>query len=175
MAAILAIPYALASNLLSVIAMKKLSLKEWAAVAEIVGTAGVIVSLLFVANSINRNTELVQSAHSTLIYELSATAVDEQIEDGDYAIFSAKRSYGLEFQDENEAKTLYSLTRYLVHWELLIARHADGLVDDDVYFEWSDYYGYMIARDMNIEWWDAVEKDFSPYLVDVVNATYAEK
>ncbi len=155
--------------------MKKLSLKKWAAVAEIVGTTGVIVSLLFVAHSINRNTELVESAHSTLMYELSATAVDEQIEDGDYAVFSAKRSYGLEFQDKNEAKILYSLIRYLVHWELLVVRHEDGLVDDDVYLEWSDYYGYMIVRDMNIEWWDAVKAEFSPSLVDVVDAAYAEK
>jgi len=155
--------------------MKKLSLKEWAAVAEIVGTAGVIVSLLFVAHSINRNTELVKSAHSTLMYELSATAVDEQIEDGDYAIFSAKRSYGLEFQDENEAKTLYSLTRYLTHWELLISRYADGLVDDDVHLEWSRYYGYMITRDMDIEWWDAIKVEYDQSLVGAVDAAYAEK
>jgi hypothetical protein len=155
--------------------MKKLSLKEWAAVAEIVGTAGIIVSLLFVAHSINRNTELVQSAHSTLMYELTATAVDEQIEDGDYAVFSAKRSYGLEFQDQNEAKTLYSLTRYLNHWELLISRHGDGLVNDVVYLEWSDYYRYLIARDMDIEWWDAVKVDYAQELVDAVDAAYAEK
>ena len=155
--------------------MKKLSLKEWAAVAEIAGTAGIIVSLLFVAHSINRNTELVQSAHSTLIYELSASAVDEQIEDGDYAIFSAKRSYGLEFQDENEAKTLYSLTRFLTHWELLITRHSEGLVNDDDYLSWGEYYRYMIARDMDIEWWDAIKGEYSPSLVDAVAAAYAEK
>jgi len=155
--------------------MKNLSLKEWAAIAEIAGTAGIIISLLFVAQSINRNTELVQSAHSTLIYELSASAVDEQIEDGDYAIFSAKRSYGLEFQDENEAKTLYSLMRYLTHWELLISRHGDGLVDDDVYLEWSRYYGYMIARDMDIEWWDAIKEEYAQALVAAVDAAYAEK
>lgn len=155
--------------------MKKLSLKEWAAVAEIVGTAGIIVSLLFVANSINRNTELVQSAHSTLIYELSASAVDEQIEDGDYAIFSAKRSYGLEFRDENEAKTLYSLTRFLTHWELLISRHGDGLVGDDEYLSWSEYYRHMIARDMDIEWWDAIKGEYSQSLLDAVAAAYAEK
>ena len=155
--------------------MKKLSLKEWAAVAEIVGTAGVIISLLFVAHSINRTTELVKSAHSTLMYELSATAVDEQIEDGDYAIFSAKRSYGLEFQDENEAKTLYSLTRFLTHWELLISRHSDGLVDDDEFLEWSEYYRYMIARDMDIEWWDAVKGEYSQSLLDAIDAAYADK
>jgi hypothetical protein len=155
--------------------MKNISLKDWAAVAEIVGTAGIIISLLFVAHSINRNTELVQSAHSTLMYELSAVAADEQVADGDYAIFSAKRSYGLEFQDKNEAKFLYGLTRYLTHWELLISRHDDGLVDDDVYLEWNEYYGYMIARDMDIEWWDAVKVDYAQELVDAVDATYAEK
>ena len=155
--------------------MKKLSLKEWAAVAEIIGTAGIIVSLLFVAHSINRNTELVQSAHSTLMYELNTTGVDHQIEDGDFAIFSAQRSYGLEFQDENEAKTLYSLIRYLVHWELLITRHNDELVDDEEYLEWSEYYGYMIARDMDIKWWDAVKVEYEQSLVDAVDAAYAEK
>ena len=155
--------------------MIKLSLKEWAAIAEIVGTAGVIISLLLVAHSINRNSELVQSAHSTLMYEMSATAVDEQIEDGDYAIFSAKRSYGLEFQDKNEAKTLYSLLRYLSHWELLIFRNGDGLVDDETYLSWSEYYGDMIARDMDIEWWDAVKIDYDQSLVDMVDAAYARK
>jgi hypothetical protein len=155
--------------------MKKLSLKGWAAIAEIVGTAGIIVSLLFVAFSINRNSELVQSAHSTLMYELSATAVDEQIEDGDYAIFSAKRSYGLEFQDKNEAKTLFSLLRYLSSWELLISRNDDGLVDDESYLSWSEYYRDMIARDMDIEWWDAVKIDYDQSLVVMVDAAYARK
>ena len=155
--------------------MKKLSLKEWAAAAEIIGTAGLIVSLLFVAHSINRNSELVKSAHSTLIYELNTTATDEQIEDGNYAIFSAKRSYGLEFRDENEAKTFYSLLRFLTHWELLIARHDDGLVGDDEYSEWSEYYGLMISRDMDIEWWDATKAEWDQSLVDMVDAAFAEK
>jgi hypothetical protein len=109
------------------------------------------------------------------MYELNTTAVDEQIEDGSYAVFSAKRSYGLEFQDENEAKTFYSLLRFLTHWELLIARHGDGLVGDDEYSEWSEYYGLMIARDMDIEWWDATKVEWDQSLVDVVDAAYAEK
>ena len=155
--------------------MKKLSLTEWAAVAEIVGTAGVIVSLLFIAYSINRNSELLQSAHSTLMYELNAATIDEQIEDGDYAIFSAKRSFGLEFEDKNEAKFLYSLIRDLTHWELLIYRHSDGLMEDDQYLGWSEFYALLIARDMDIEWWDAVKVEYPQPLVDAVDAAYAEK
>ena len=109
------------------------------------------------------------------MYELSSSAADEQIEDGDFAIFSARRSYGLEFQDKNEAKTLYSLLRYLSHWELLISRNRDGLVDDETYLNWSEYYGDMIARDMDIEWWDAVKIDYDQWLVDMVDAAYARK
>jgi hypothetical protein len=155
--------------------MKKHSLKEWAAIAEIIGTAGLIVSLLFVAHSINRNSELVKSAHSTLMFELNTTAVDEQIADGDYAVFSAKRSYGLEFQEENEAKTFYSLLRFLTHWELLITRHGDGLLSDDEYSEWNEYYRLMIARDMDIDWWNATRAEWNQSLVDAVDAAYAEK
>jgi len=155
--------------------MNKSRLTEWAAIAEIIGTAGIIVSLLFVAHSINLNSELVKSAHSTLMYELSTTAVDEQIQDGNYAIFSAKRQYGLEFQNENEAKTFYSIVRYLVHWELLIARHSDGLLEDDEYFEWITYYNHMIVRDMEIDWWTATKADWSRGLVDAVDAAYSQK
>ena len=155
--------------------MKKSRLTEWAAIAEIIGTAGIIVSLLFVAHSINLNSELVKSAHSTLMYELSTTAVDEQIEDGNYAIFSAKHQYGLEFQNENEAKIFYSIVRYLVHWELLIARHNDGLLEDDEYLDWITYYNYMIVRDMKIDWWIATKADWSRGLVDAVEAAYARE
>jgi hypothetical protein len=153
--------------------MKNLSLKEYAAVAEIIGTVGIIVSLLFVAHSINLNSALVKSAHSTLMYELNTTAVAEQIQDGNYAIYSAKRSYGLEFQDENEAKTFYNLLRFLTHWELLIARHSDGLVSDDEYSEWGVYYSQMIVRDMDVEWWNATKMEWDQSLVDVVDAAFA--
>lgn len=63
----------------------------------------------------------------------------------------------------------------MTHWELLISRHNDGLVDDDVYVGWSDYYGSLIARDMDSEWWDAVKVEYDDALVDAVDAAYAEK
>ena len=36
--------------------MERLKLTEWAALAEIIGTVAIVVSLLFVGYSINRNT-----------------------------------------------------------------------------------------------------------------------
>jgi len=155
--------------------MKKLSIREWAAAAEIVGTAGVIISLLFVAISISRNTLVLQSANSTLMYELDVSAIAFQIEDGEFAIFSAKRSFGFEFQDPNEAKFFYYLQGELTHWELLIFRYGDGLIDQSQYVDWSQYYANEISRDMNVEWWNAVKVEYTQELVEAVDAAFAAK
>jgi hypothetical protein len=154
-------------------AVKKVSIKEWAAIAEIVGTAGVIISLLFVAISISRNTLVLQSANSTLMYELDAAAITTQIEDGEFAKFSAKRSYGLEFADPNEARFFYFVQNQLTHWELLIYRYQDGLVADAQYLDWSDYYADKISRDLKFEWWNAVKTDYTQDLVEAVDAALA--
>ena len=50
--------------------MKKLSLVEWSAVAEIIDTIVIVVSLLFVAYSVNQNTIAVQVTNDNFIYEL---------------------------------------------------------------------------------------------------------
>ena len=70
--------------------MKRLSIKKWAALAEIIGTAGVVISLLFVAISISRNTLTLQSQNSTLMYELDVGVIAVLFEDGEFAKFSAK-------------------------------------------------------------------------------------
>ncbi len=49
--------------------MKKLSLPEWAAVGELVGTLAVFVSLVFVIYSINQNTAAIQGSTENLIFE----------------------------------------------------------------------------------------------------------
>lgn len=46
---------------------EKLSLTEWAAVGELIATLGIVISLLFVAYSINRNTEVNQASTENLI------------------------------------------------------------------------------------------------------------
>ena len=155
--------------------MKKLSIKKWAALAEIVGTAAVIISLLFVAISISRNTLILQSHNSTLMYELDVALIATQIEDGEFAIFSAKRAYGLEIQDPNEAKLFYYFQIQLTHWELLIYRYLDGLVENNQYSDWTDYYANRISSDMSVEWWNAVKADYTQELVGAVEAAYAAK
>jgi hypothetical protein len=50
--------------------MRKLNLTEWAAVSEIIGTVAIVISLLFVAYSVNQNTAVMQASNDDFIYEL---------------------------------------------------------------------------------------------------------
>ena len=47
--------------------MKRLTLPEWAAIADIVGTVAVVVSLLFLAHTIEQNTAVTQSANDNFL------------------------------------------------------------------------------------------------------------
>lgn len=55
--------------------MKKLSLSEWSSIAEIVGAAAVVVSLLFVAFSINKNTAMLETNAEREFLDAWRTAV----------------------------------------------------------------------------------------------------
>ena len=55
--------------------MRKHSLSEWASIAEIVGAVGIIVSLLFVVHSINRNTAILEYNAESEFLDAWRTAV----------------------------------------------------------------------------------------------------
>ena len=55
--------------------MSKLKLTEWAAVSEIIGTVAVVISLLFLAFSVNRNTVVMQASNDNFVYELQFARV----------------------------------------------------------------------------------------------------
>ncbi len=50
--------------------MERLKLTEWAALAEIIGTVAIVVSLLFVGYSINRNTKEMQAVNENYLFEV---------------------------------------------------------------------------------------------------------
>ena len=52
--------------------MSMLDLSGWAALAEIVASVAVIVSLLLVAYSIKRNTDEMEVSNSNFLYQLDA-------------------------------------------------------------------------------------------------------
>ena len=57
--------------------MRKLSLGEWSSLAEIVATVAVVISLMFVGYSINRNSYILQSTNDSLIFEIQDSIMAE--------------------------------------------------------------------------------------------------
>jgi hypothetical protein len=53
----------------------KLKLKQWAQIAEVIGAAAIIVSLIYVANELRHNTEATQAATFQQMVQLSAPSL----------------------------------------------------------------------------------------------------
>ena len=53
--------------------------KKWAAIAEIVGTFAVVISLIFVGISIRQNTAVIQADQQNLLYVLTDSWLSDQV------------------------------------------------------------------------------------------------
>ena len=57
--------------------MRILSLSEWAAIGEIIGTVAVVISLLFVVFSLNQNTAAIHGSTENIIFEMHADLTNQ--------------------------------------------------------------------------------------------------
>lgn len=117
--------------------MKRYSVTEWAAIAEIVGTAAVIVSLLLVVHSLNMNTKAIQATNDNFIYELQDAHLDTIIASSELSAIT-KKAFEKKELDELEAfRWMLYLGRFMNLWEIIYTRHEDGLMDDDAWETWN--------------------------------------
>ena len=126
--------------------MTKLTLRDWASVAEIVGTIAVVVSLLFVAYSVNHNTEVLQSLNDNLLYEYDEHGISDVTNDPSMAAILVKL-------DNNEQLTAIENERFLNYryrtlnmWELAHDRYVEGLFPEEKWLGWSASLGYSVTR-----------------------------
>lgn len=74
--------------------MKKLSLSEWVAIAELIAAAGVIVSLLLVVYSLEKNTEALQGGTENLLFESHTALAGHMVTDPALAEIRIKVRHG---------------------------------------------------------------------------------
>ena len=142
--------------------MRKLNLSEWASLAEIIGAFAVVISLLLVVSSVDRNT----------------TAIEAQVDDASYA---AVREVNLELLNNPElfditlraVESLDSLDeaemeKYKVwlHVNLdLWERHYDwgvkGLIQKDGFVGWNNYFSAWTKRYVTQELWSDIKWRFT--------------
>jgi len=154
--------------------LKKLSLLQWAAVAEILGTVAVIFSLLFVAYSINRNTTELRMANDTNIYQVSDSMMADIASDPELAVLSAKRDFGLEFEQPRLAQIFFLEQRDLNQWEQAYYWHQDGLFSDRQWAGWDKAFSSDFPTSFPIEWWLAIRHYFPDDFARHVDQQYRE-
>ena len=124
--------------------MRKLGLSDWASIAEIAGTIAVVISLLVVAYSLDRNTTalsgqilLVNPALESMIERAQADVSNLTISE----YLQYKRYLGL----------------HLDIWERAITRENEGLIDEQSVAGWHTFYQEFFRRYLTKEMWEEME------------------
>ena len=141
--------------------MGKFNYSKWSSVAEIIGTIAVVVSLLFVAHSIEKNTEEAQAQQLNDLYDANREIELALASDATWS--EIVRRGNIQFGDLSESeKYRYDLywAAHLNLWEQLIGRHRQGLVPQDNYEGWNAAYVNYIETSLSNEAWQRLKPLF---------------
>lgn len=158
--------------------MRKLDLQEWSSVAEIIGTVGIVISLLFVAYSVNRNTIELRATNENAAIQMTDEIIAGLLSNTDVLSIVDKRENGRELtQIENWGMTVFTL-RQLNVWEMAFYRHLDGVYSPG---RWeATNQGYVSGlidgfSACNKECWDFLKLGFGAEFVRHVDAEYERR
>lgn len=155
--------------------MKRLALKDWAAIAEIVGTIAVVISLVFVIRSVNRNTAELRTANDAFMYELADSQLGSIAADPDLAVRYARAGYGLDFSDSTEAQMFWTKMRDMNMWEASYYWHADGFFSDRQWAGWNESFSSTVRNEFPETWWQSVRINYAEDFSKHVDEAYGEE
>ena len=89
--------------------MKKVDWNKLAAMSEVIGTVAIVVSLLFVVQSINQNTESLQNANLNHVYDRLDNLNSDIAADPQLSVIYANRVLGLEDITADDAVFLITI------------------------------------------------------------------
>ena len=148
--------------------VRKLTLQDWAAIAEIIGTAAIVVSLVFVIQGLNQNTKALQVANLNQIYDRTDNLNGDIAASPELATFYVEEVFGVEGLRPEEAQFAIVMRRELNQWEQFYVWKRDGVVEGDDWEVWDAYYAEYFSRHFPKEWWNGVKKyyysDFSSHV-----------
>ena len=134
--------------------MNKYKLADWAAVAEVIGTAGVIVSLVFVAFSINSNTAEVRASQTNYLVESSREIELAVATDHEWSRIVVKgRSRSEELSEVEQYRYDIYLVATIDLWDWMFDRYDDGLMSDVNLDGWNRYFvGWTKSHISESDW-----------------------
>ncbi len=151
--------------------MKNSSVKKWAAIAEIVGTVAVVVSLAFVVRSIDQNTKAIEAAEANNIWEAwREVAVLPVINNSEFAAVYAKaRGSEILSAVEEVQWNRYQAVQFDI-WAQLYDLYTDDLISQEKWDYWDDGYWRGWQRKRFAETWERIGPNYDPDFQQYVNS-----
>ena len=119
---------------------RRLSLTEWAALAEVVASLAVVVSLLFLVFTIRQNTNAMHGAGENILFERHAELQNLVISDPSLAAIFVRMRAGEELSDVDAIRWEKYELNVLDIWALAHSRYRNGLLSDDAWTAWDTYF-----------------------------------
>ena len=135
--------------------MNKPTLRDWAQIAEIIASLGVIISLVFVASSIERSNSLISAEISDDTYDALRSAQELTLQDP--KLLALTELSQQEIDDlEGTDRALYRewVGLHLDQWERLYSRSRDGLISEENSWGWEAYFRLWFARQVTRDLWN---------------------
>ena len=137
--------------------MRKLGLTDWASIAEIAGMVGVMVTLVFVAVSLQHNTTAVSAQAIDQVWEASRNIDRILIQDPDLLTLTNNGLAGWQTLSPSERERyVYWVGMNIDIWEQILERHNAGLLTPEEMLGWNEYYTEFTKRKMNQEIWNEI-------------------
>ncbi|MDH3990400.1 MAG: hypothetical protein OEV34_14795 [Gammaproteobacteria bacterium] len=155
--------------------MSKKNLTSLAAIADIVASAAVVISLVFVVLSLNQNTEALRSSNDNYLYELMDQHLSDVQLDPNFAQIILKSASSEALSPEEELRLEIWIFRQLNTWELAFSRYQDGLMDPTDWSEWSETFSANILQLLSKEKWNQSKVGYGKDFVKYVDAIYADE
>jgi hypothetical protein len=141
--------------------MQKLSLRDWASVAEIIGTAAVVVSLLLLVSSLDRNSAVVSGDKADELYDAVLQIDLSVVNNAELSALISRAEHDLDsLTPEETDRYIQWLTLYLDTWERMDARQRVGLIQDETMTGWHEWFGEWAQRHMSRPLWDRIEWNY---------------
>ncbi len=151
--------------------MARLKLTEIAAIAEVIGTFGIIMSLVFVGVSINRNSEEVRASQMNELYTTSRQIYTSVASDPERTwVILQGRSKEDQLSDVDKYRYDVYLLNVIDLWDQLLARYDDGLMDGDVLVSWDNYFHDWARKHITNSNWQRIKWQYEGLITEKVEA-----
>ncbi len=154
--------------------MEQSRLKKWAAVSEMVAAAAVVISLLLVAYSIQRNTDEMETSNSNFLYQLDEQVTGDISRDPQLASIYIKVAQEQVLSDVEKFQYMYLQHRYLSVWEIAWTQYKSGSLSLVDWQDWNTYLSEYMTDALRREWWVEIRTLYKPEFAAHVGNQYTK-